>query len=190
MCNCKVCKYGREVRKNIDKIKSKKRKDFFEDMYSRLCNAENDYDFQRLKYDQLKEEKDNLELELTPLKSGEYSIFFDRRYVKTKKRKRLLCSIHWDERKHPLYDEICIVLKDIIDISEVLMVSRRVRSESLEDPNTPLFIGDVKRSFSAVNLRRQFKESSWGVVFFKKTNNEIDIEKDYLFQVDYRHHGV
>lgn len=39
-CECEVCKYGRLVEKNLAGL-SESQQEFFEDMYDRLCNAEN-----------------------------------------------------------------------------------------------------------------------------------------------------
>lgn len=43
MCDCKVCKYGRLVEDNLADLPSPQ-KEFFEDMYERLCSTENDLD--------------------------------------------------------------------------------------------------------------------------------------------------
>ena len=41
MCECEVCKYGRLVEENLAGL-PEPQKAFFEDMYERLCNAEDD----------------------------------------------------------------------------------------------------------------------------------------------------
>lgn len=41
MCECEVCKYGRLVQENLANLPEPQRV-FFEDMYERLCNTEND----------------------------------------------------------------------------------------------------------------------------------------------------
>jgi len=41
MCECEVCKYGRLVEENLMSLPATQ-KAFFEDMYDRLCNTEND----------------------------------------------------------------------------------------------------------------------------------------------------
>jgi hypothetical protein len=41
MCECEVCKYGRLVEENLTGL-PEAQKIFFEDMYNRLCNTEND----------------------------------------------------------------------------------------------------------------------------------------------------
>lgn len=46
-CECAVCTYWREVEIQLDKLAPEQRK-FFEDMYERLCNAENDAAFNQL----------------------------------------------------------------------------------------------------------------------------------------------
>jgi len=40
-CECEVCKYGKLVWKNLDGMTPEQR-EFFEDMYLRLCHVEND----------------------------------------------------------------------------------------------------------------------------------------------------
>jgi len=39
-CMCKVCVYGREVRAHIDKVRGKKNRAFFTDLYDRMCYFE------------------------------------------------------------------------------------------------------------------------------------------------------
>lgn len=41
MCECVVCKYGRLVQENLANLPVTQ-KAFFEDMYERLCHAEDD----------------------------------------------------------------------------------------------------------------------------------------------------
>ena len=44
MCECRVCTYGKKVNYNLSKI-PEDQKNFFMDMYNRLCNSENDYEY-------------------------------------------------------------------------------------------------------------------------------------------------
>lgn len=44
MCECEVCKYGRLVEENLANL-SETQKVFFEDMYERMCYAEQDVSY-------------------------------------------------------------------------------------------------------------------------------------------------
>jgi hypothetical protein len=46
MCECEVCKYGRLVEENLEGLPSHQ-KEFFADMYERLCSAEFDTSYYR-----------------------------------------------------------------------------------------------------------------------------------------------
>ena len=44
MCECEVCKYGRLVQENLGNL-PETQKVFFEDMYERMCYAEQDVSY-------------------------------------------------------------------------------------------------------------------------------------------------
>lgn len=48
MCECEVCKYGRLVMANLTDL-PEPQKMFFENMYERLCHAENDVAYYKAK---------------------------------------------------------------------------------------------------------------------------------------------
>ena len=50
MCDCEVCKYGRLVQENLDNLPEPQRI-FFEDMYERLCHAEDDVAYYKARLD-------------------------------------------------------------------------------------------------------------------------------------------
>ena len=48
MCECEVCKYGRLVQENLANLPEPQRA-FFDNMYERLCHAEDDAAYYRAK---------------------------------------------------------------------------------------------------------------------------------------------
>lgn len=53
MCNCRICRYGREVQKHLDAIQEP-HKEFFSQLYDNFSMVDDERDYLNMKLDEVK----------------------------------------------------------------------------------------------------------------------------------------